>query len=212
MTATKYTFDTVFTNGATDDAAEAARARKWRIFSEADFEQLCAQARAEGTSSGEVRAQEAIALATKEAGNAVKAALALIERERRKVLEENSRIAFAVATKLANTALEQFPHLEVEAALREALHQAIGEPRLVLKTSPQVAERLAVRAGEIAHEEGFDGRVQVSPDPALVRADCCIEWRGGGAERASAALESALEELIARHFRDGEDRGAGHGE
>jgi flagellar assembly protein FliH len=212
MNATKYTFDTIFTNGATDDAAEAARARKKRMFSEAEVEQLCAQARNEGMSAGEVRAQEAIALATKEAGNAIKAALALIERERRKVLEENSRIALAVATKLANTALAQFPHLEVEAALRESLHQAIGEPRLVLKTSPQVAERMAVRAGEIAHEEGFEGRVQVSADPTLKRADCRIEWRGGGAERASAAIESALEELIARNFRDGEDKGAGHGE
>jgi flagellar assembly protein FliH len=75
-----------------------------------------------------------------------------------------------------------------------------------------VAERLTVRAGEIAHEEGFDGRVQVSADPALKRADCRIEWRGGGAERAAAAIEIALEELIARNFRDGEDRGAGHGE
>jgi flagellar assembly protein FliH len=212
MNATKYTFDTVFKNGETDDAAEAARARKKRTFSEAEVEQLCAQARTEGMCAGEVRAQEAIALATKETGNAIKAALALIERERRKVLEENSRIALAVATKLANMALTQFPHLEVEAALREALHQAIGEPRLVLKTSAQVAERLTVRAGEIAHEEGFDGRVQVSADPALKRADCRIEWRGGGAERASAAIESALEELVARNFRDGEDKGAGHGE
>jgi flagellar assembly protein FliH len=212
MNATKYTFDTVFTNGVTDDAAEAARARKKRLFSEAEVEQLCAQARAEGTSAGEVRAQEAIALATKEAGNAIKAALALIERERRKVLEESSRIALAVATKLAETALTQFPHLEVETALREALRQALGEPRLILKTSPQIAERLAARAGEIAHEEGFDGRVQVSADPALKRADCRIEWRGGGMERASAAIEIQLQELVARNFRDGEDKGAGHGQ
>jgi flagellar assembly protein FliH len=209
MTATKYMFDTAF---ADDGAAEAARARKRRTFTEAEVEQLCAQARAEGMTAGEVRAQEAIALATKEAGNAIKGALALIERERRKLLEENSKLALALATKLAHRALDLFPHLEVEAAMREAVHQAIGEPRLVLRTSPPVAEKLATRAGEIAHEEGFDGRVQVSPDPALVRADCRIEWRGGGAERASAALESALEELIARHFRDGEDRGAGHGE
>ena len=209
MTATKYMFDTAF---ADDPAAKAARERKRRTFTEAEVEQAAAQARAEGMTAGEVRAQEAIALATKEAGNAIKGALALIERERRKLMEENSKIALAIATKLAQTALDKFPHAEVEAAIREAMHQAIGEPRLTLKVSPQVAERLIKRAGEIAHEEGFDGRVQVSADPALKRADCRIEWRGGGAERASAALESALGELIARSFRDGEDRGAGHGE
>jgi flagellar assembly protein FliH len=211
MNATKYTFDTVF-DDELDATGEAARARRKRSFSEAEVEQLCSEARADGVKAGEVRALEAIAAATKEAGGAVKAALGLIERERRKLLEENSRLAMALATKLAHAALTQFPQAEVEAALREAMHQAIGEPRLVLKVSPAVAEKLSPRANEIAHEEGFDGRVQVSADPSLARADCRIEWRGGGAERASASIESALEELIARNFRDGDDRGAGHGE
>jgi flagellar assembly protein FliH len=59
---------------------------------------------------------------------------------------------------------------------------------------------MAVRAGEIAHEEGFDGRVQVSADPTLKRADCRIEWRGGGAERSEQAIEEALSALIAHRF------------
>jgi len=211
MTATKYTFDTVF-DDELDSAGEAARARRKRSFSEAEVEQLCNEARAEGMKAGEVRALEALAIGTKEAGNAIKGALALIERERRKLLEENMRLALALAIKLSHAALAEFPHAEVEAALREAMHQAIGEPRLVLKASPVVAEKLSIRANEIAHEEGFEGRVQVSADPSLTRADCRIEWRGGGAERASAAIENALQELIARNFRDGDDKGAGHGE
>jgi flagellar assembly protein FliH len=210
MGATKYTFDTVFADGR--DPAADARTRRKRSFTETEVEQLCAQARAEGFGAGEVRAQEAIAVATKEAGQAVKAALLLIERERKRLLEQSSQIAFAVATKLAEAALSEFPQAEVEAAFRAALHQAIGEPRIVLRASPQVAERLATRAGEIAHEEGFEGRVQIAADPALVHADCRIEWRGGGAERAAAVIENALQELIARNFRDGEDRGAVDGE
>jgi len=210
MSATKYTFDTVFADPS-DPTGEGARARRRRTFTEQEVDQLCAQARAEGVTSGEVRAQESIAIATKEAGQAIKGALALIERERHKLMEQNAQIAFAVATKLANAALTEFPQAEVEAALRAALHQAIGEPRVVLRTSPQVAEKITERANEIAHQEGFEGRVQIAADPALTRADCRIEWRGGGAERASAAIESALQELIARNFRDG-DRGAGHGE
>ncbi|HUO91816.1 MAG TPA: FliH/SctL family protein [Rhizomicrobium sp.] len=211
MSATKYTFDTVFADPS-DPTGEGARARRRRTFSEAEVQQLCAQARAEGVSSGEVRAQEAIALATREASQAIKAALALIERERRRLMEENAQIALAVGTKLAHAALTEFPQAEVETALRAALHQAIDEPRVVLRASPEVAEKIAPRASEIAHEEGFEGRVQIAADAALTRADCRIEWRGGGAERASAAIETALQELIARNFRDGEDRGAGHGE
>ena len=95
------------------------------------------------------------------------------------------------------------------------MHQAIGEPRLTLRAAPQVAEALNDRIAEIAHEEGFDGRVQISADPALANADCRIEWRGGGAERAEAALEAAIDTLIARHFSNAApvqfDGGLDHG-
>jgi flagellar assembly protein FliH len=53
---------------------------------------------------------------------------------------------------------------------------------------------------EIAHEEGYEGRVLVVPDPAIRGADCRIEWRGGGAERSESAIEEALAALIARRF------------
>ena len=67
---------------------------------------------------------------------------------------------------------------------------------------PRSAESLAPHIARIAHEEGYDGRVQISPDAALKGADCRIEWRGGGAERAEAVIDAALDELMARHFRD----------
>jgi len=86
--------------------------------------------------------------------------------------------------------------------LREAMHQAIGEPRIVLRTAQGVADAIAARLNEIAHDEGFDGRVQISGDPALKGTDCRIEWRGGGAERSESAIENALQELIARHFAE----------
>jgi flagellar assembly protein FliH len=100
------------------------------------------------------------------------------------------------------------------AALREAMHQAIGEPKLVLKASPVVADALAPRIAEIAHEEAFEGRVLVSADPQLARADCRIEWRGGGAERAEAAIEAQLKDVIARNLKGDltDARGGEHGQ
>ncbi|MBV9420655.1 MAG: hypothetical protein JO348_12860, partial [Alphaproteobacteria bacterium] len=116
------------------------------------------------------------------------------------VREEAAMLALAVAKKLANAALNEFPASDVEAALRQALHQALGEPRVVLHASPQVAEVLKPKLAEIAHEEGFDGRVVISGDAPLNGADCRIEWRGGGAERSEAAIEEAVTALIARRF------------
>jgi flagellar assembly protein FliH len=214
MNATKFTFDTVFT-GEHDVVADAARGRRRRSLTETEIDEMCADARAEGMRDGEVRALEAIAIAAKDAIGAVGQALSKMAQERLSLREEGARLAFVLARKLAQSALAAFPQADVEAALREAMHQAIAEPRIVLRAAPPVADALAARLEAIAHEEGYEGRVQVSPDPALKRADCRIEWRGGGAERAEAAIEAALEQLIVRGFQNAPDiadgEGAGHG-
>ena len=61
-------------------------------------------------------------------------------------------------------------------------------------------EALAARLDEIAHQEGYEGRIILSPDPAIRGADCRIEWRGGGSERSEAAIEAALDALIENRF------------
>ena len=209
MNATKFTFDTVFSD---DASGEASRARRKRSFSEAEVAQLCDQARAEGAKAAEVLALEAIAAGAGQVADAVRQALERLVRERQARLEESAQVAFAIARKLAQAALAQFPSAEVEAALREAMHQAIGEPRIVLKAAPKVAASLAGRVAEIAHEEAYEGKVQVSPDASFQHGDCRIEWRGGGAERAEAVLEAALQDLISRTFHDCADEGTDHGE
>ena len=40
----------------------------------------------------------------------------------------------------------------------------------------------------------------MADDPTISGADCRIEWRGGGSERSEAAIEAALDALIARRF------------
>ena len=212
MNATKFTFDTVFTAGH-DAESDAARSRRRRSLSENEIEQLCADAKAEGLRAGEVLALEAVAEGVRAAAAATREALGQMARERQALRQDAAVLAFALARKLARAALTAFPQSEVEAALREAMHQAIGEPRIVLRASQKVVDALAPQMSEIAHEEAFEGRVQVTADPMLKRADCRIEWRGGGAERAEAMLETALEELIARNFQTADaEQGAGHGQ
>lgn len=201
MNAQKFTFDTVF-EGSTDVVAETARARKRHSLTQADLDALKASAHEEGTKAGEVAALEAIASGAAEAAHALREALARTADEIQAVRAHSTAIALAAARKLAHSALASFPQAEVEQALREAMHQAIGEPRITLRAAPDVAEALKERITDIAEEEGFDGRVQIAADPALARADCRIEWRGGGAERAEASLDEAINELIARHFAD----------
>ncbi|MBW8708119.1 MAG: hypothetical protein JF627_02450, partial [Alphaproteobacteria bacterium] len=104
------------------------------------------------------------------------------------------------AKKIAPAALAALPAGDVEIALRQAMHQAIGEPRITLRAAPAVAEVLEQRLADIAHEEGYEGRVAMAADPAMTGGDCRIEWRGGGAERREQVIEDALTALIAHRF------------
>lgn len=201
MNATKFTFDTEFRQEH-DVLSNAARLRQKKSYSHDEIDALCAKSRAEGIKAGQVRATEAVAAGTNEAAAAIKGALARISVEIEDVRGHAAQLALVAARKLARTAISALPHAEVEDALRAAMHQAIGEPRILLRVSPAVAEALSTHIADIAHDEGFEGRVQISPDPAITGADCRIEWRGGGAERIEKALEASLNEIISRRFPD----------
>lgn len=196
---TPFKFDTEFNSGG-DRVSLAARARAKKSLSADEIDQMCARARAEGAKAGEARALEAVAQGTRDVADILRQALARTHADIERVREEAALIAFAVARKLAALAVEALPTADVEQALREAIHQAIGEPRVVLRAAPRVIEAMSGRIADIAHEEGFEGRVIASADPAIKGADCRIEWRGGGAERSEAAIDQALAELIARRF------------
>jgi flagellar assembly protein FliH len=199
MGATKYTFDLEFRPEG-DLISNAARARQKKTYTHDEIDQMCARARTEGMKAGQVRAQEAVASGTMDVINALRAALDGTRDDIERVRAEAAKIALLTARKLARAALSAVPHADVEAALRDAMHQAIGEPRILLRTAPSIAEALATRLTEIAHDEGYDGRVQISADPTFKGTDCRIEWRGGGAERNEDAIEAAIGELIARRF------------
>ncbi len=67
-------------------------------------------------------------------------------RESKSSAPKPPSVAFAVARKkIAPAALAALPAGDVEAALRDAMHQAIGEPRITLRTAPAVAEAIAPR-------------------------------------------------------------------
>ncbi len=199
MTAAKFTFDTVFA-GKKNIASDEARARQRLVFTQGEIDKMVHEARIAGVTSGEVRAREALAGAVAQTANIVRESVkrALSEVENLRI--EASQLAFAAARHLAAAALSHAPADDVEQALRQAMHQAIAEPRLVLRAAPPVAAVLSERIEKIARDEGFEGSVQVVADPAQQLADCRMEWRGGGAERSQAAIEEALAEVIARHL------------
>jgi flagellar assembly protein FliH len=197
--SSKFTFDTEFHNSG-DVISQAAQARRKQTLSNEEIENLRALAREEGEQSSQVRASENINQTIAALVISLRATLDQSHAEIEQLRAEASALAFAAAKKIAARALATLPAGDVEAALREAMHQAIGEPRITLRAAPDVVTALEQRIADIAHEEGYDGRVMIAADSTIKGADCRIEWRGGGSERSEAAIEAALDALIERRF------------
>jgi flagellar assembly protein FliH len=197
--APKFTFDTEFA-GAENRPAPAAHARQKQILTNEELDAVKAAARSEGENNAQARAAEALERMIAALTISVRAALDTSHAEIEAVRDEAARLALMMAKKIAPAALAALPAGDVEIALRQAMHQAIGEPRITLRAAPAVAEVLEPRLADIAHEEGYDGRVAMAADPAMSGGDCRIEWRGGGAERCEKTIEDALTALIAHRF------------
>jgi flagellar assembly protein FliH len=197
--SSKFTFDTEFRN-AEDVVSRAAQGRRKQVLTTEEIEAMCARAREEGAGTAQVRASESINPTVAALVISLRAALDQAHAEIEQVRAEATELAFAAAKKIAPKALAALPACDVEAALRSAMHQAIGEPRITLRAAPEVAAVLEPRIADIAHEEGYEGRVMIAADAMVKGADCRIEWRGGGSERSEAAIEAALDALMERRF------------
>jgi flagellar assembly protein FliH len=197
--ARKFTFDTEFA-GSENRQAPAAQARQKQTLTIEELENLKTLARHEGASGAQIRAAEALERTIAALTISVRAALDTSHAEIEALRDEAARLALAMARKIAPAALASLPAGDVEIALRQAMHQAIAEPRITLRAAPAVIEALEPHLSDIAHKEGYDGRVLIAADPTMTGADCRIEWRGGGAERSEQTIEEALSALIAHRF------------
>lgn len=195
----KFTFDTEFL-GKEDRQAPAARARQKQTLTNEELERIRTDARLQGENCAQARNIEALERSISALTISVRAALSQSHAEIEAVRDEAARLALVMAKKIASAALAALPAGDVEIALRQAMHQAIGEPRITLRTSAAVAEAIEPRLAHISHEEGYDGRIMVAAEPGMKAGDCRIEWRGGGAERSEQAIEDALTALINQHF------------
>ena len=198
-TQRKFTFDTEFL-GAEDRPAPAARARQKQTLTTEELDNLQTLARLEGENNAQARGAEALERSIAALTISVRAALDQSHAEIEILRDDAARLALAMARKIAPAALAALPAGDIEIALRQAMHQAIGEPRVTLRAAPAVTEVLEPRLADIALEEGYEGRVMIAADPAMKAGDCRIEWRGGGAERSEQAIEEALSALIAHRF------------
>ncbi|HYS45604.1 MAG TPA: hypothetical protein VEM35_04160, partial [Rhizomicrobium sp.] len=137
--ANKFTFDTEF-SGSEDRRAPAARARQKQTLTIEELENLQTLARLEGENNAQARTADALERGIAALTVSVRAALDTSHAEVETLRAEAARLALAMAKKIAPAALAALPAGDVEIALRQAMHQAIAEPRITLRAAPAVTE------------------------------------------------------------------------
>src|SRR5690349_19903902 len=156
--APKFTFDTEFAGGE-DRRAPAAQARQKQTLTIEELENLKTLARSEGESSAETRATDALERTVAALTVSVRAALDVSHAEIEQVRDDSPRLALVTAKKNAIAGLVAELTGDVEAALRQAMHQATAVPCSTLRAAPAVTQILEPRLNDIAYEEGYEGRV-----------------------------------------------------
>ena len=202
----KFTFDTEFRRDG-DRPSPEALGRQRKTLSVVELERLRAEARSEGEGTAGIRAAEILNRQIAALTIALRAVLDQSHAEIETLRGEAAHLALAMARKLAPAAIAALPVADVETALRQALHQAIGEPRVTLHASPAIVAALESSIAAIAAEESYDGRVLLAAEPGLSAADCRIEWRGGGSEHREQTVADALEALVAHCFSSSSGKG-----
>jgi flagellar assembly protein FliH len=162
-----------------------------------------AQAHRKGFAAGQAQAQG-------EAAQRATAALARIadslERLDRALTGIETRleteaveVAVAVAAKLAPQLIAREPFAEISALATECFHQLVTTPHIVVRIGADIYEAAKIKLEEIARARGFEGRLVVTPDPAMAPGDCRIEWADGGVNRDHAATLAAIDDVVGRY-------------
>jgi flagellar assembly protein FliH len=112
---------------------------------------------------------------------------------------ESVAVAVAVASKLSLALIAAEPFAEVAALAASCFRQLVAAPHVVVRVDETTYDAARTRLGEIAHMQGFDGRLVVLAESAFAPGDCRIEWADGGLARDRAATAAAIGEAVARY-------------
>jgi flagellar assembly protein FliH len=194
----KFTFDVSFDHLGTPSARSLAERR----FTRGELEATRQSALAEGHAAGLAEAAEAAQSLTADALAQIAESLAALLAAQDATTMDTQRRAVAamqtIVAKLVPGLAAKDPLAEVEAFATKCLHEAIDEPRVVLRIAQEIYEPLRERLDTLANAAGYAGRIVLLADDAIAAGDARVEWADGGAERNLAAQCTEIDELLER--------------
>jgi len=193
----RFSFDTVFDG---EGVVIASAPRPKRNFTAEEVEAIRAQAHAEGERSVTALAEAQAAQALETISAAVAMALSTLAHAAHEHRAGSAELALAAARKIADAALERYPTAPAEAALEALAREIEAAPKLVVRASPELVERMQAALDAVAEACGYAGQVIVKGEPGGPAAAFLFDWGEGraafdpdkAADRVAAALKTAL--------------------
>lgn len=201
----RFAFDTVF-----DRAGDVTYAppRPKTSFTAEEMEAAKAQAYALGERSAVAQAEQQAAAALAQIAADTQLALGVLANAAHEHRTGAAELALVAARKIADAALDAFPEAVVEEALTALAREIEQQPRLVVRTSPELAGRLQASLDRMADNIGFTGHVVAKADHTLPGAAFVIDWGDGRAafdpQEAAARVAAAIDAALAAEGLHGE--------
>jgi flagellar assembly protein FliH len=157
-----------------------------------------------GVASAEAQARSEAERRTAAAYERIAGALAGLAVEMRAIegrLEaEAVEVAVAVASRLSSALIAREPLAEIAALATECFGAVVAAPHAVVRVHNELYPATRERLEQIARARGFEGRLVVLGETDIALGDCRIEWADGGVIRERGAVETAINDLVARYI------------
>ncbi|MBE7638578.1 hypothetical protein GUA87_17105 [Sneathiella sp. P13V-1] len=208
----KFLFDTEFgsANIPKKEKPEEVQAPPL-LYTEEDRLRFTEEAIQQGYKDGQQAALSGIEASSSELLNAIAGQLGGISQTHidgvGNIRKEAASLAIAIAKKLAPALMARQPETEVLQMIEQCLVDLHDEPRIVIRASAQVSSTLQDRIDQLQSISGFQGKIILVPDEALLGSDCRIEWADGGVERNMDKTLEQMETIVERFIRTQQEAG-----
>lgn len=204
MTASqKFTFDVSFDHLGAQSPRSLAERRFTRAELEATRQAGLAEGHAAGLEEAATSAQSLTASSLSAIAGGIAALIAAHDATAADTQRRAAAAMHAIIAKLLPGLAAKDPLGEAQAFAIKCLHEAIAEPRVVLRVAGELYELLRENIDTLASAAGYAGRIVLLSDDTIAPGDARVEWADGGAERDFAAQCAEIEALLARRAEPG---------
>jgi len=190
----RFAFDTEFDRDG--NVVAAPRPRPKTRFTAEEVEALKAEAYAAGQAGAEARAAEAAAAAMADFAQAAKAIVEGLGAQAHTLKVEAAELAVAVGDVLSGGLVAREPADPIRLLMSQAMDLLRDQPRVILRLSPDLHERLGAELTATAQRSGFTGELIVQADESVAAGDVALDWGSGGLARDTDAARERVREML----------------